>query len=131
MNPFAGDLPAPDSQEFNGIGDCNSTTRTDPSIVGDNASLKIAVEGENGPGMQPLNIDYDANHAEPQGMPRPARLLPLRTYYILAFIHLGAELGSAVYLSVHLVGDCCVKTNSAVGARAVIQYRSTCCTCAS
>lgn len=63
-NPFAGEFPPADSAD---LGEQNGT-RTDPAIVGDNSSLKIAVEGESVPGMQPLNIDHGSRSGpEPSG----------------------------------------------------------------
>lgn len=64
-NPFAGDLPPGDSAEFADLGAQNGEG-TDPAIVGDNSTLKIAVEGER---VQPLNIDGDPHSIEPTGTP--------------------------------------------------------------
>lgn len=60
---FAGDLPPGSSAEFTDLGAENGT-RTDPAIVGDISTLKIAVEGER---VQPLNIDNGPHSAEPAG----------------------------------------------------------------
>jgi hypothetical protein len=70
-NPFNSELPP---AEFTHLGNENGT-RSDPAIVGDNTSLKVAIEGESTQGMKPLNVGPDGNQG-PEASGNPNILQP-------------------------------------------------------